>query len=533
MKARSFFPATLWSSHPDCLHGVVRPSGRNRGIHEGLTTLMRQTFPITTLLSTLLLLFGAGAAPAVAAPTDPDVDISTVDDFPANHDEGNDTPTPDISEAHTEDPSVTDPDENADDDPPAEPSDEGDSVDMAPSSTAAPPEPEGESEQDPGRLPRTFVDVPSDNKFKDQIAWLGNTTISQGWELSDGTFEFRPGNNISREAMAAFVFRLAQWEDHPSATDYSPPSTAQFSDVPTDHDFYTEISWLAAQRITTGYTDGTFKPSNRISREAIAAFLFRYADNTRNVGTVKLPSKPLFSDVPKKNAFQKEITWIAQQGISTGYKRDYGCYEFKPRAKATREAMAAFIYRLTQGGVTPITPDCNPPPPKPPAPKLPPVTRTVQYVVAKDGAITTSFETFKKQVDQTLNDPNGWRRAGIEFKQVKSGGSLTVVLANANQVPSYAPWVCDSYYSCRVGRYAIINQDRWKGATPMWNNAGKSIRDYRHMVVNHEVGHWLGLFHAPCGGAGQKAPVMQQQSINLQGCKPNPWPLDKEINKIR
>lgn len=75
----------------------------------------------------------------------------------------------------------------------------------------------------------------------------------------------------------------------------------------------------------------------------------------------------------------------------------------------------------------------------------------------------------------------------------------------------------------------IINEDRWLGATPAWNDAGGSLRDYRHMVINHETGHWLGFSHSYCGGPGQLAPVMQQQSISLQGCKFNPWPLTSEI----
>jgi hypothetical protein len=88
---------------------------------------------------------------------------------------------------------------------------------------------------------------------------------------------------------------------------------------------------------------------------------------------------------------------------------------------------------------------------------------------------------------------------------------------------------CGTEYSCRAGRYVIINQDRWLGATPSWNNAGGSLRDYRHMVINHETGHWLGHDHANCAGAGQPAQVMQQQSIDLQGCSFNPWPTASEL----
>ncbi len=153
---------------------------------------------------------------------------------------------------------------------------------------------------------------------------------------------------------------------------------------------------------------------------------------------------------------------------------------------------------------------------------------TVTYDVTTRGAITSSLSEFRLLANQTLNDSRGWARMNVSFTEVSSGGQFTLVLAEASQVPTFSS-ACSSEYSCRVGRYVIINQDRWQGATPSWNGGGGSLRDYRHMVVNHETGHWLGHGHRSCGGAGQAAPVMQQQSIDLQGCKFNPWPLASEL----
>lgn len=152
----------------------------------------------------------------------------------------------------------------------------------------------------------------------------------------------------------------------------------------------------------------------------------------------------------------------------------------------------------------------------------------VTYSVITRGNITSDLAEFKSQANATLNSPQGWSRLGISFQEVNSGGNFILVLSEASQVPSFSSG-CGAEYSCRVGSYVIINQDRWLWATTLWNNVGGSLRDYRHMVINHEVGHWLGHDHLYCNGAGQLAPIMQQQSMGLQGCNPNAWPLDNEL----
>ena len=83
-----------------------------------------------------------------------------------------------------------------------------------------------------------------------------------------------------------------------------------------------------------------------------------------------------------------------------------------------------------------------------------------------------------------------------------------------------------------MGRHVVINQLRWTRASPAWNRAGRSLRGYRHMVVNHETGHWLGRGHASCHGRG-RAPVMMQQSKGTGGCRFNPWPLPREAAAVR
>lgn len=163
------------------------------------------------------------------------------------------------------------------------------------------------------------------------------------------------------------------------------------------------------------------------------------------------------------------------------------------------------------------------------SPSPQPAAREVTYQVATKGTVTANVDEFTTQVGQTLNSFDGWARLGIRFVKVNEGGQFTVWLSEASQVPTFSPTGCDAIVSCRVGNNVIINETRWLNGADSWNAAGGSLRDYRHMVVNHETGHWLGHGHEYCSGAGQPAHVMQQQTLDMQGCKPNPWPLASEL----
>ncbi len=158
--------------------------------------------------------------------------------------------------------------------------------------------------------------------------------------------------------------------------------------------------------------------------------------------------------------------------------------------------------------------------------------RVVTYSVRTRGSVSASVAEFKRLAQETYDDPRGWRAMGIRFKRVSSGGAFTLVLSQASKVPSFSS-ACSTTYSCRVGRNVIINETRWKQATPVWRAKNGSLRDYRNMVVNHETGHWFGRGHVGCGGKGQLAPIMQQQSKGLDGCRINPWPKKNELHTSR
>ena len=116
-----------------------------------------------------------------------------------------------------------------------------------------------------------FVDMPTDAAFYREIAWLAERGISTGTDVGDGRREFRPAESVTREAMAAFLHRA---EGAPAADVPSP-----FVDVPADAPFADEIAWLSAAGVSTGTDVGggrrEFRPSEPVTREAMAAFLHR------------------------------------------------------------------------------------------------------------------------------------------------------------------------------------------------------------------------------------------------------------------
>jgi hypothetical protein len=177
-----------------------------------------------------------------------------------------------------------------------------------------------------------FTDVGVGNPFCSDITWLSDEGVTGGYE--DDTF--RPVSGVTRQAMAAFLYRLAGSPDGNDPTCEAAP----FSDVDIDHPFCGEIEWLAGTGVAEGFYDGTFRPTAVVSRQSMAAFLYRMAGSPD--GADPDCEWVWFTDVGLHHPFCAEIGWMATNGVAEGFEDG----TFRPGPPVSRQAMAAFLQRF-------------------------------------------------------------------------------------------------------------------------------------------------------------------------------------------
>jgi uncharacterized protein YabE (DUF348 family) len=148
----------------------------------------------------------------------------------------------------------------------------------------------------------------------------------------------------------------------------------------------------------------------------------------------------------------------------------------------------------------------------------------VTYSVEVEAGLGLDPSGVAAEVDAALLDQRSWARTHrMERVADPNAARIRVLIASPGTVDRLCAAIglnTAGWLSCWTGRYAALNVDRWRGGT-------REITDvalYRRYLVNHEVGHGLGFGHVGCPGPGALAPVMQQQSLGLNGCRANGWP---------
>ncbi|MCF0088713.1 hypothetical protein B0E37_03792 [Streptomyces sp. MH192] len=157
-------------------------------------------------------------------------------------------------------------------------------------------------------------------------------------------------------------------------------------------------------------------------------------------------------------------------------------------------------------------------------------SRLLRYVVEVETGLEVSPGRAAEEIEDILAAPRGWTRSpGTAFQLVGAGAAhdLTIKIAT----PATADSLCwagiqqdtGGEYNCEVPGGVVVNLKRWVEGSGTFTGP---IHDYRALIINHEMGHFLGHTHQGCAGPGKPAPVMMQQIKGLNGCVPNAWPYD-------
>ena len=172
--------------------------------------------------------------------------------------------------------------------------------------------------------PMNFTDVQTTDYFYDAVRYLYCAGVISGY--SDGTF--RPYNNTTRGQLTKIVvlgFGIPIYT----------PSIPTFTDVPITHTFYQFVETAAHEGLVSGYSDGTFRPGNDVTRGQLSKIVVIAA------GWPLLdPPTPTFSDVPTGHTFYQYIETAFDRGIISGYADG----TFRPGNNATRGQISKIVY---------------------------------------------------------------------------------------------------------------------------------------------------------------------------------------------
>ena len=184
---------------------------------------------------------------------------------------------------------------------------------------------------------KNFTDMPA------PTSWMHagiDFAVANNLFLGTSDTTFSPNASMTRAMLVTVLWRL----------DGKPEAGTQtaFRDVPEREYYAQPVAWASANGIVMGTSTTTFSPNGKITREQMAAILFRYAQQ-KGYDTSKRADLSKFPDNGKVSDYAKEaLAWANAEGLINGDEQPNGTVLLDPAGNATRAQVAAILMRYVQ-----------------------------------------------------------------------------------------------------------------------------------------------------------------------------------------
>lgn len=177
----------------------------------------------------------------------------------------------------------------------------------------------------------TFNDVSANDWFASAVDYVTGKGMMNG--TADNTFS--PKANTTRGMVVTVLYRL---ENQPST------SAASFTDVASGAYYANAVAWANANGIVSGYGSGKFGPNDKVTREQLAAILYRYAQY-KKYDVSGANSLDGYTDVQSVSSYAvPALQWANAAGVVTGKSGS----KLDPKGNATRAEVAAMLMRFCE-----------------------------------------------------------------------------------------------------------------------------------------------------------------------------------------
>ena len=176
-----------------------------------------------------------------------------------------------------------------------------------------------------------FTDVSTSDWFYDDVAFVYKNGLFSGTDSRS----FSPNASMTRAMLVTVLYRL---EGEPTVTGRS-----SFTDVRSGAYYEKAVIWAAANGIVTGTDSTSFSPDAKVTREQLAAILYRYAQY-RKLDTDASAKLNSFTDADSVSAYASEaLGWAVSEGLINGASG-----KLMPKGDATRAQVAAILHRFVK-----------------------------------------------------------------------------------------------------------------------------------------------------------------------------------------